>query len=495
MSNTFADFLSELKKINSAIDSDLIKRAYEFAESVHADQKRASGRPYISHPIGVALIVAEWGLGTSTIVTALLHDTIVHGGATKQDLEKEFGTPIAELVANVSQIREVKLKNTTQKEFIENLRRMVISLSQDIQVVIIKIADRLHNIRTLRYLNPEDQIRIAKETLEVYAPLADRMEMGQVKTELEDQSFPYVYPEDYQWLTKAAEPYYQKVEEIIPIIEKQLPQAVWKENIKAEINTRRKGLYSLYKKILRPEIDKSLNQIHDLAAIRIIVNTIPECYKTLDIIQKLWKHQQEIKMRDYIANPKKNGYRSIHDDVIINGMVTEFQIRTYQMHQEAELGIAAHFHYSEMKNKGVTHKEADMGFMLNDNDKLSWVKQLVALHNQIKSQSQQEQAPNLKLEALSDRIFVYTPNGDVVDLPQGATPIDFAYQIHTHLGDLVTGAKVNGKLTSLDHHLSSGDVCELLKSKNSKDPNPDWLDFVATNVARTHIKKHLRGLH
>jgi GTP pyrophosphokinase len=490
-STTFRQFLGYLKSLQPHLDEQLITKAYQFADMSHTGQKRYSGEPYLTHPVETAKILAEWGMDTSSIVAGLIHDTVEDGAATTEDLKQEFGPSIAAIVDGVTKISDIRLRGSTEEQFVENLRKMVISMSQDLRVVIVKLADRLHNMRTLQYVPPAKQARIAKETLEIYAPLADRLEMGQAKGELEDLAFPFLYPKDYQWLIEYSAPHYKQTEKIINQARKSILKKLAEQHIKAEVHGRRKRFYSLYKKLLRPEKQKDITKIYDLVALRIIVNIIPQCYITLGIVHKLWKPVPKLSISDYIAQPKPNGYQSLHTKVFLNDHICEIQIRTHEMHQQAEYGLAASFYRSEAKSHGATHTDLKQGKIIADQEKLNWVKKLVDLVHEVKNN--QELLKDLKHDVFQDRIFVFTPKGDVIDLPQGATPIDFAYHLHTHLGDNVISAKINGKLVKLDHQLTSGDICELVKSKEPKQPNPDWLEFATTNTARSHIMKHVRG--
>lgn len=481
------NLISKIKNYNDKMDFKLIEKAYRFALDAHADQKRFSGEPFITHPLAVADILADWKMDQNTIIAGLLHDAVEDGAATRDDITKEFGDAICLLVDGVTKVGQVKLRGSTDEEFIENLRKMFLAMAKDLRVVIIKLADRLHNMRTLRFLPEEKQRRIAKETMEIYAPLADRLGMGEVKGELEDLAFPYLYPEDFTWLVKYSFESYKEAEKDVIEAKHKLLKNLAAEGIKATINGRSKHLYSLYKKLLRPEIDKDIDLIHDLVALRILVENVGQCYVALGVVHKTYKPVPSIGVSDYIAVPKPNGYRSIHTKVFgPNGRIIEIQIRTHEMHEEAERGVAAHWHYASLKSKSISGDELNSESFVPE-EKLSWVKQLANWQKEVSNEK--EFVEGLKFDALSHRIFVLTPKGDVKDLPMGATPIDFAYALHSDLGDRTTGAKVNGRMVPFDYQLKSGDVCELTLSKEPRKPNLDWLKFVVTHLAKSEIHK------
>ncbi|MCL4390284.1 MAG: RelA/SpoT family protein [Patescibacteria group bacterium] len=470
--------------------TDLYKKALSFAQTAHTGQKRASGQPYITHLEATAQILAQWHMDDYSVAAGLLHDSIEDGAATNEDLIKEFGPTIAALVDGVTKVGEIRLRGSTEEEFVENLRKMFLAMAQDLRVVIIKLADRLHNMRTLQYLPEHKRARIARETMEVYAPLADRLGMGEVKGELEDLAFPYLYPQDYQWLKDYSAPAYKEAQKHILEAKRKLLAEMAKEKLKPEIAGRAKHIYSLYRKLLRPEINKDISLIHDLVALRVLVDTVEQCYTALGAVHKIYKPVPSLGVSDYIALPKPNGYRSIHTKVFgPDGRIIEVQIRTHAMHEESEYGVAAHFNYAAVKSKSVSGEKLETEAFAAA-DKLSWVKQLANWQNEVVDN--QEFMQGLKFDALSHRIFVLTPNGDVKDLPAGATPIDFAYAVHSEMGDRATGAKVNGKIVPFDYQLKSGDVCEVLLTKEPRKPKIDWLKFVATHLAKQEIQKGLR---
>jgi len=486
---TIDSLLRKVKTYSSKADLVQIKRAYDFAKKAHEGQKRFSGEPVINHCLAVASALADWKLDTTSILAGLLHDVVEDTNVSLEKLEKEFSHEVALLVEGVTNVGEIKLRGEKKEEFVENLRKMLLVMAKDLRVILIKLADRYHNMQTLQFLPKEKQLRIARETLEVYAPLSERLGIGEMKGKLEDLAFPYVYPKDYQWLKELAEPYYYEAEVYIQEAVKQIEKKLAAEKIKAEIYGRAKHFYSLWTKLLRPEIDKDIEKVHDLMALRIIVKTVRDCYAALGIVHKLWKPVPHEGVRDFIAQPKPNGYRSIHTTVFgPAGKIFEIQIRTRQMHEEAENGIAAHWYMAMLKVKSkLSSKDIDKGEFFAPSEKLAWVRQLVIWQKEIVDSHEFLRA--LKFDALAHRIFVFSPKGDVYDLPLGATPVDFAYAVHTDVGDQTMGAKVNGKMVKLDYHLKSGDMVEVIKSKRAK-PSHDWLNFVVTTMARRKIAKH-----
>jgi len=490
MGKRLSKLLKKIKEYNPSANLDLIKKAYEFAEIAHAGQLRFSGDPVMEHLISVAEILAELKLDSISIVAGLLHDVIEDGGVTLEELKKEFGEEVSLLVNGVTKVGNLKLQGNREEEFVENLRKMILVMAKDLRVVFIKLADRLHNLKTLQYLPPEKQIRIARETLEVYAPLADRLGIGEMKGILEDLAFPYVYPEEYRILLKYSGPHYRKAEEFLKKATRVVYKALAREGIRAKISSRPKHIYSLWQKLKRPEINGDISKIHDLVAMRVLVETVQDCYAALGTVHSLWKPVPNLGVRDYIAQPKPNGYRSIHTNVFsLHERILEVQIRTFQMHEEAENGVAGHWYYASAKSKGVSTENLEKGNIFVPGEKLSWVKQLVGWQKEIVESKEFMEA--LKFDALAHRIFVFSPKGDVYDLPVGATPVDFAYAVHTELGNAIDGARVNGKLVSLSSKLKSGDIVEVINKKKSQ-PSKKWLEFVVTRTAKKEIEKYLR---
>jgi GTP diphosphokinase / guanosine-3',5'-bis(diphosphate) 3'-diphosphatase len=473
------------------MDTDLYKKALDFATLAHDGQKRLSGEPFIAHPIAVAQTLQKWHLDDTAIIAGLLHDTVEDGGATRADIVKEFGEEVATIVDGVTKITKIHLKGSTNEQFVENLRKMLLVMAQDLRVVLVKLADRLHNMQTLEYLSAEKQKENAKETLEIYAPLAERLGIGEVKGTLEDLSFKYAFPEKYEALTKITSKSFAEEEMYAEKFKKQLYQLLQKKIPGVVINARRKHLYSLFRKLERPEIDGDINKLHDLVASRVLVNTVEECYLALGAIHGKWHPVPYLGVSDFIANPKPNGYRSIHTKIFgPEGRIVEIQIRTFEMHQQAEMGVAAHWQYAQAKSHGASDEKLEKGSITTPG-KLSWVKQLAGWQKEITDS--EEYLRVLRFDALQHRNLVFSPIGDVYDLPRGATPIDYAYAVHTKLGHQAKGAKVNGKMVPLSHQLVNGDVVEIFIDRNRKKPSHEWLSFVVTTDARQAISKELKN--
>ncbi|MEK7555535.1 MAG: RelA/SpoT family protein [Patescibacteria group bacterium] len=472
------EIVNILKPLSES-DANLVSKAFNFAKEAHHGQKRKTNEPYFVHSFEAALKVAQWRLDAQSVAAALLHDVAEDTKYNIEDIKKEFNEEIAFLVDGVTKLGRLKYRGVQEKA--ENLRKMILAISQDIRVVIIKLADRLHNMQTLSAVAAAKQKRIALETEEIYAPLAYRLGMQMVAGELEDLSFPYIHPQEYRWLInnikEKHEERRQYAEKIKPIIEKALKDGDIKP---IKIDSRAKRWSSLYKKLLR--CDMNINQVYDVVALRVIVKTIEDCYAVLGIIHHLWPPLPG-KIKDYIALPKPNGYRSLHTVVFcVDDRPTEFQIRTAEMHEEAENGIAAYWAYHQAKT-GKDYVEGKPIFAKEKD--LAWVQQLK--NWQKEHPDSEDFISSLKVDFFKDRIFVITPKGEVADLPAGATPVDFAYQIHSDIGDQCVGAKVNNKITALNHQLHSGDVVEILTQKNKK-PSESWLDFVKTSVAKRRIR-------
>jgi len=462
-------------------DKKLIEKAFELAKTAHAGQKRLSGEEYLFHPLHVAYFLSELGLDATTIAAGILHDTIEDTLVTHKDIEKEFGKDIAFLVEGVTKLSKIEYsgnpnekKNNT--DHLNSLKKMFFAMAEDIRVILIKLADRYHNMETLKHKDVASQKRIALETLEIYAPIAARLGMGHLKGLLEDMAFSYIYPLEYSKLIKKVrEKYVDRVKYIDrtkPIIKRYLTDA----NIPIlEMDSRAKHYYSLYGKLLRKELD--IDKIFDLVAMRIIVPDIKSCYEALGVIHKFYKPLPGL-IKDYIALPKPNGYQSLHTTIFCEkGRIVEIQIRTKDMHEYAENGIAAHWAYSEGgKRKGIVASVKEV----------QWINQL---KNFLKETSPGEELSNLKIDFFKHRIFAFTPKGEVKDLPDGATPIDFAYAIHSDLGHMTRGAKINDKIVPLHYNLKNGDVVEIIKSKDKK-PSFDWLKIVKTAEAKKKIKSY-----
>jgi GTP pyrophosphokinase len=473
--------VEEIKKRAEPSYWPKIEKAVNFAIEAHKGQKRLTGEDYVRHPLRTALILSEFKFGPKTLSAAILHDIHEDAPITLETIEKNFGKDVRFLVEGVSKLSKLKYRGSERQ--VENLRKLFIVMAQDIRIILIKLADRLDNLNTLYVLEPEKAKRIAMETLEIYAPIAHRLGMGDLKGKLEDAAFSYAFPKEFEWIkTNFQDEYDQSqkyLEKIKPLVRKEL---VKNGVIPLEIHSRPKRYYSLYKKLLKYKMD--ITKIYDLVALRIVVQDIEQCYLALAIIHKLWKPMIG-RIKDYIALPKPNGYRSLHTTVFcVDGRITEFQIRTKQMHDEAEQGVAAHWRYSEKKGlkkyiPGPAKKE------------LSWINQLREWQKGFKQTSPDDFLESLRIDFFKDRIFVFTPKGDVVELPEDATPIDFAYNIHSNIGDHCTGAKVNGKLVHFNSRLRNGDIIEIMTNPKSQ-PSRDWLRFARTGLAKNRIKKFLR---
>jgi len=479
-----------VKEIAKKTPSGLIGRAYAFAQEAHRNQARKSGEPYFNHPLAAAEILNSWHLDDATIAAALLHDTVEDTGIPLATIKAQFGEDVAFLVDGVTKLGHIKYRGAQNKA--ENLRKMVLALSQDLRVIFIKLADRLHNMQTLQALPPAKQKRIAMETDEIYASIAYRLGMHDLSGELQDLAFPYLHPQEYRWLLGAAKEQYDArfryLEKIKPLVKKLLED----HNIKTEgIEIRAKRYASLYKKLLRRDMD--LGRIYDIVAIRVIVSSIPECYAALGVIHELWPPLPR-RIKDYIAMPKPNGYKSLHTTVIgPEDKTIEFQIRTREMHDENEYGVAAHWLYDQ-KRRGVKISGKELSKEIEWVQQLkNWQERFLEAEAKGDGRSNHEEFLNsMKVDFFTDRIFAVTPHGDVIDLPSGATAIDFAYHVHSEIGNSATGAKVNGALVPLDHPLKSGDVIEIITQKGKK-PSEDWLRFIKTSVARDHIRAALKS--
>lgn len=455
---------------------ELIKRAYYFAVGAHEGQKRFSGEPYITHPIAVAQILVDLRADAETITAALLHDTVEDTTVILDEIKEKFGPQVAFLVDGVTKLG--KLKYQGMERHVESLRKLFVAMAKDLRVILIRLADRLHNVRTLEHVRPDKQKRIALETLEIYAPLANRLGIWKLKGQLEDAAFPYAYPEEYKEVmklrkTKGKESV-KKLEKIYRTLSKELAA----QNIKdAHIDYRIKYLYSLYLKLKRHQMD--MGQIYDLSALRVIVPSLPDCYQTLGIIHSLWKPVPG-RLKDYIAHPKPNGYQSIHTAIFLSdGSIAEIQIRSVKMHEAAEYGFASHLLYDESgKPKGGAKA----------NKKVGWLQDLIEWQRHVEESG--EFLTDLKTDFFQDRIFTYTPKGDVIELPKGATALDFAYAIHSDIGDHAAGATVNNKFVAMDTELKNHDLVQI-EVKKTTHPSPKWLAIVRTSMAKKHIRTYL----
>ena len=459
-------------------DSDLIMKAYEFAKINHGNQIRRSGEPYMIHPVNVAGILSDLGLDDETICAALLHDVVEDTSVTHDDLVKEFGLPIAEMVAGVTKLGTLRY-TTIEEQQVENYRKMFLAMGNDIRVILIKLADRLHNMRTLKYLSRDRQIANAKETQDLYAPLANRLGMYSLKWELEDLSFKYLNPEEYHEIVIGLDKKREERLKFINKIQEDLSEEIKAQGIKAEITGRAKHLYSIYRKMQRD--NKTLDQIYDLFALRILVDSVKDCYAALGIVHEMYTPMPG-RFKDYIAVPKNNMYQSIHTTLLgPKGTPFEVQIRTWKMHRVAEFGIAAHWAYKEASNKGT--KEV----VKVTDDKLAWLRE--TLEWQKNTENPDEFLNTLKTELFEDEVYIFTPKGMIKVLPKGATPIDFAYSIHQEIGNKMVGCKINSKMMPIITPLRNGDIVEIVTSEQSKGPSQDWLKFVKSSSAKTKINQ------
>ena len=474
---TINDVISKKKEVSRKVDTKLIMKAYNLAAEKHKDQKRGSGEPYIIHPLNVAYILASIGMDENTLCAALLHDVVEDTDVTQKDLTDMFGEEISDMVAGVTKLSSIQFA-TVEETQVENYRRMFLAMGKDIRVILIKLADRLHNMRTLKYLKRDRQIANAKETLELYAPLANRLGLYSIKAELEDLGFKYMYPEKYYELVEGIN---KKKDERLTFIEKIMEDIrvqLKKQRIDAEVTGRAKHLYSIYRKMVRDNC--TIDQIYDLFDMRIIVNSVKDCYAAFGVVHEMYSPMPG-RFKDYIAVPKPNMYQSIHTTLLgEKGTPFEVQIRTWDMHKIAENGIAAHWAYKEANFLGRGKKN-----VIVTEDKLAWLRE--TLEWQQEMQDPEQFLDNLKKELFEDEVYDITPKGLIKVLPKGATPIDFAYSIHAEIGNHMTGCKINSKMMPIITPLKSGDIIEIITSDNSKGPSLDWLKFIKSAQAKNKI--------
>lgn len=500
------DIIGQLAKPTEA-DKALIKKAYHFAEKAHENHERYSGEPFISHVAETAFKLAKMGMGPRTIAASLIHDTIEDTTVTADDIREAFGDEILFLVEGVTKLSSVRYYGTDRHN--ESLRKLFVATSQDIRVLIIKLYDRLHNMQTLEFVPKTKQLRIARETLEIYVPVAHRLGIGSIRKELEDLAFPYVYPKEYKRVCELLQKRIGKSQETLERERKSLQKKLAEEGLR-DFNTsyRVKGLYSLFQKLKRKDWD--IDVIYDLLAIRVVVSSVEDCYKALGIIHDHWRPLPK-RMKDYIAFPKPNGYQSIHTTITTShGTILEMQIRTQKMHHEAEYGVASHITYKSPQVKKNTSSQSWFGNLVPSlfrpfawrsqptseslitkdtphEEKIpKWIREIGDMYDKDNS-SGKEFVDDMRKDFFSNRIFVFTPNGDVVDLPLGATPIDFAYAIHSEIGNKMAGAKINKKLVGLDSPLKNGDIVEI-ETKQSAHPTPKWIDIARTPIAKRRIR-------
>ena len=466
-----AEFMEYIHTYLTDDECNQVLKAFELADKAHEGQFRASGEPYIMHPLAVADILAHLQIDHITLMAALMHDVVEDTSYSKEDLEEMFGSEVAFLVDGVTKLNQFQYETKEDRQM-ENYRKMILAMAKDVRVVVIKLGDRLHNMRTLKHMRSDKQKRIAKETLEIFAPLAHRLGIFNVKWELEDLSFRYLEPEKYYDLVDQMKQKRQVREDIVNDTMSQLTKALGEANIKADIKGRPKHFYSIYKKMKKDNRD--LSQIYDLLAVRVIVDSIPDCYAVLGIAHSLWK-PLPYRFKDYISMPKSNMYQSLHTTVIgTMGQPVEIQIRTWEMHRVSEYGVAAHWRYKEGNKNG--DKEFDQ--------KVAWLRQVLEWQD---TSNPTELVNALKLDVFSGEVFVFTPKGDVVKLPIGSVPLDFAYRVHTDVGHRCVGAKVNGKIVPLDYTLQNGDIVDIITSKTSK-PSLDWLNIVGSSESKSKIR-------
>jgi GTP pyrophosphokinase len=471
------ELLDQIRDYNPQVDDTLIGTAYDFAKDKHAGQKRATGEAYYTHPVEVASILADMHMDIDTLLTAILHDTLEDTDTSYDELKRKFGDDVATLVNGVSKLNRIESQTVEGKQA-ENFRKLLLAMSEDIRVLLVKLADRLHNMRTLHHIDkPEKRRRIAKETLEIYAPLAERIGIHKFKEELEDLAFGYLHPEARESITNRLSYLRHEGTNLVNTIIRHLEQEMSEAGINAQVTGREKTRYSIWRKMQRNNI--SFEQLSDIMAFRVVVNSMDECYHALGVLHS--NHPTVPgRFKDFISTPKPNGYRSIHTTVIgPQQQRIEIQIRTTDMHQEAELGVAAHWAY-----KSGTTEEA-----LEHAKKYRWMRELLDIMDQ--EQRPEEFLENTKLELFQEQVFVFTPRGDLIELPSGATPIDFAYAIHSDVGNACVGAKVNGRIAPLNSRLQNGDQVEIVTSR-TQNPSPTWERFVVTGKARSHIRRFIR---
>ena len=471
------ELLQKLKKNFSEAEFQELKAAYDFSAAAHEGQKRQTGEPYFIHPCAVVNILVDLGFDdVSTLVAAFLHDVLEDTPVTSDELEQKFGKEVLELVEGVTKLDKIKFVSA-EDEQAENLRKMFFAMAKDYRVIIIKLADRLHNMRTLDALKPEKQIKIATQSLKIYAPLAGRLGLSFVKCELEDLSMRYLYPDDYYELVEFIKTKSKERQQFIEKICDELKAKLQELGIEGEVNGRQKHLYGIYKKMLKQ--GKNIEQIYDISAVRVIVNEVQDCYTVLGAIHTMWMPLPG-RFKDYIAMPKPNGYQSLHTTVITKFKETfEIQIRTYEMHRIAEYGIAAHWKYKEGKT-GATKID----------DQINWLREV--MDTQRESSDSHEFLENIEGNVFTDEVYVFTPKGKVLNLPVGSTTVDFAYAIHSAVGNKCIGAKVNGKIVPLNTVLNTGDIVEILTTNSGKGPSRDWIKFVKTASARTKIRQYFK---
>lgn len=471
---TIDEIIEAVLKYQPRADVALIRKAYDLAYAAHNGQKRASGEDYIIHPLCVAKILTELQIDATTITAALLHDVVEDTTYSQSQMEELFGAEVAMLIDGVTKLGKIKFQSKVEQQS-ENYRKLFLAMAKDIRVIIIKLADRLHNMRTLKFVKEEKQKRIARETIEVYAPLANRLGISNIKWELEDLCLRYLDPEFYYDLVEKVKQKRQERQRFIEDAILQIHTKLIRSSIKAEISGRAKHFYSIYRKMKRD--NKDISEIYDLSAVRVLVHNVRDCYAVLGVIHAMWKPIPG-RFKDYIAMPKSNGYQSLHTTVMTRGYPLEIQIRTFAMHKVSEYGVAAHWKYKEAGRS--------VGAGNDYEKKISWLRQMMNLQHEVNDPGEYLEA--LKMDIFSDEVFVFTPKGDVIDLPKGSVPIDFAYRIHTEVGHHCVGAKVNGKIVPLEYKLQNGDQVSIITNKTNNGPSRDWLNIVAASETRAKIR-------
>ena len=476
----YQELISSVRKYHPSTDISMIEKAYKVASEAHKDQKRKSGEPYIIHPLCVAIILADLELDKETIVAGLLHDAVEDTWMTYEEVEKEFGGEVALLVDGVTKIGQLSYSSDKVEMQAESLRKMFLAMAKDIRVIMIKLADRLHNMRTLQYMTPAKQQEKARETMDIYAPIAQRLGISKIKVELDDLSLKYLKPEVYYDLVEKVALRKSVREEFVGKIVNQVKQHMVDANIKAQVDGRVKHFFSIYKKMVNQH--KTIDQIYDLFAVRILVDTVKDCYAALGVIHEMYKPIPG-RFKDYIAMPKPNMYQSLHTTLIgPNGQPFEIQIRTFEMHKTAEYGIAAHWKYKESADgkKPVGKSEEE---------KLNWLRQILEWQRDMSDNKEFMSLLKNDLDLFADSVYCFTPQGDVKTLPNGSTPIDFAYSVHSAVGNKMVGARVNGKLVPIEYRIQNGDRIEIITSQNSQGPSRDWLNVVKSTQAKNKINQ------
>ena len=482
----YDELIASVKKYHPSTDISMIEKAYKIAYEAHEGQKRKSGEPYIIHPLCVAIILADLELDKETIVAGLLHDVVEDTVMTTEEITKEFGAEVALLVDGVTKLGQLSYSADKVEVQAENLRKMFLAMAKDIRVILIKLADRLHNMRTLKYMKPEKQKEKARETMDIYAPLAQRLGISKIKVELDDLSLKYLEPEVYYDLVEKIALRKTERQKFVDGIVAEVRAHIEKAGIKAQIDGRVKHFFSIYKKMVNQ--DKTLDQIYDLFAVRIIVDTVKDCYAALGVIHEMYKPIPG-RFKDYIAMPKPNMYQSLHTTLIgPGGRPFEIQIRTFEMHRTAEYGIAAHWKYKEASNNGGT-----VNVSKQEEEKLSWLRQILEWQKDMSDGREFMSLLKSDLDLFAESVYCFTPAGDVKNLPNGSTPIDFAYSIHSAVGNKMIGARANGKLVNIDYVIQNGDRIEIITSQNSKGPSRDWLKIVKSAQAKNKINQWFRN--